>query len=158
MRLCRSSQTIQTNFYRHVRLASRDNNKLFGVVALAPHHLGLSQGSSPFTSKSSTHCTIPKNPRVLGLKSKKRAATERFEDSVSHFIGNGGEKSLLQHKRGLQTKLTESVAVEPARRRKTPRRRHWWRGRALSIAVCSAGGGGWSRCFLWQQLAVNSIF
>lgn len=29
------------------------------------------------------------------------------------------DKSLLEHKRGLQTKLTESVTVERARRRKT---------------------------------------
>lgn len=35
------------------------------------------------------------------------------------LTGADGDKSLVEHKRGLQTKLTESVSVERARRRKT---------------------------------------
>lgn len=42
------NETIQTNFYRHVRLTSRDNNKLFGVDARALRW-AFRAGSSQFT-------------------------------------------------------------------------------------------------------------
>lgn len=118
--VCHPNETIQTNFYRHVRLTSRDNNKLFGVVARALRWASRA-GSSQFTLNQYTlYLSHTKKIKTLLLSYKNEYQPNDLNTQVVISTETYGDIPQLQRERDLQTKLTESVPVERARRRKNP--------------------------------------
>lgn len=119
--LCRPNETIQTNFYRHVRLTSRDNNKLFGVVARA---LRWASRLKFTVYVGRVHFVIfqQQKKRVLVLSHKNDSQPKDLNPQFVISAETDDDKPLLERERerDLQTKLTESATVERARRRKNP--------------------------------------